>query len=176
MDELISPDSTFSVESFLSKVNNIYVMLCTSMMTNNLKRVDHFIGDNLYNRLQSELEELNDNNLIHMYDELNVKNSYIDKVEILDDKYIIDVVLTSRYLSYYIDKTTKDYVKGDREYRLEKANYLRFTKKRITKNLGIVQKCPTCGASMDLNNTGICPFCKKVFSQEDYDWILEEMR
>ena len=86
MDELISPDSTFSVESFLSKVNNIYVMLCTSMMTNNLKRVDHFIGDNLYNRLQSELEELNDNNLIHMYDELNVKNSYIDKVEILDDK------------------------------------------------------------------------------------------
>ncbi len=176
MDELISLDSTFSVESFLSKVNNIFVMLCTSMMTNNLKRVDHFIGDNLYNRLQSELDELNDNNLIHMYDELNVKNSYIDKVEILDDKYIIDVVLTSRYLSYYIDKTTKDYVKGDREYRLEKANYLRFTKKIITKNLGIVQKCPTCGASMDLNNTGICPFCKKVFSQEDYDWILEEMR
>ncbi len=176
MNELISLDSSFSEETFLSKINNIFVMICTSMMTNNLKRVDHFIGDNLFKRLQNDLDELNNENCIKMYDELNVKNSYINKVEILDDKFIINVVLISRYLSYFINKTTKEFIRGDRENRIEKTYYLKFVKKRDAKKMGIIQKCPTCGASMDLNNTGICPFCKNVFNQENYDWVLEDMR
>ena len=44
MNELVSLDPTFTESSFKTKVDNIFVMLHISLMTDNLKRVDHFIN------------------------------------------------------------------------------------------------------------------------------------
>ena len=41
-------DPTFTESSFKTKVDNIFVMLHMSLMTDNMKRVDHFIGDEVY--------------------------------------------------------------------------------------------------------------------------------
>lgn len=174
MDELINLDSNFSESEFLSKVNNIYVMLCTSMMTNNLERVKHFLGGKLYELKKKELEELNNQNIIQMYDELNVNPCIID-VEITTDKFIIKVNMISKYLDYIISKDTKEFVSGNKNYRIENNNILVFTKIRNAKELGVVRQCPYCGASMDLNNSGQCKFCHKTFDMTDYDWILEEI-
>lgn len=174
MDELINLDSNFSESEFLGKVNNIYVMLCTSMMTNNLERVKHFLGSKLYELKKKELEELNNQNIIQMYDELNVNPRIID-VEITSDKFVIKVNMISKYLDYIISSDTKEFVSGNKNYRIEKSNILIFTKIRNFKDLGVVRQCPYCGASMDLNNTGQCKFCHKTFDMTNYDWILEEI-
>lgn len=172
MDELIKIDSSFSLSTFLMKVDNIYVMLCTSIMTNNLDRVAHFISDDLYNEKKQFLYKLNSENLVQMYDELNVKSTNISDVKIYDDKFVITVSLVSRYMDYRIDKTTRNIVSGNNSSRVEKINTLVFTKKRNFNNLGVARSCPKCGANMDLNNTGVCRFCGSVFEQDNYDWIL----
>ena len=175
MDELMNLDNTFNEHNFLSKVNNIYVMLCTSMMTNNLERVRHYLSNELYEIKKNELEELNNQNVIKMYDELNVNSNIID-VQITDDKFIIKVNMRTKFLDYIINKDTKEFISGNKNYRIEVNKTLVFTKIRNFKELGIVRKCPYCGASMDLNNNGQCRFCKKTFDMKDYDWILEEIR
>ena len=174
MNELMKLDNTFRESVFLGKVNNIYVMLCTSMMTNHLERVKHFLSDNLYDLKVQELEELNRQNIIKMYDELNVNASIID-VEITDEKFIIKVSMHTKYLSYNIDKDTKKFISGNKDYRIQDNKTLIFTKRRDFKTLGMVRQCPFCGASMDLNNTGFCKFCHKTFDMKEYDWILEEI-
>ena len=40
---------------------------------------------------------------------------------------------------------------------------------------GIVRKCPTCGASMNINNSGECEYCHSIYNQEDYDWVLTKL-
>ena len=175
MDELLKLDPTFSLSTFLTKADNIYVMLCTSIMTNNLNRVAHYISDELYDEKKSYLDKLNSENVIQMYDELNVKSTNVLNVEITDDKYIITVELISRYMDYKIDKTTRKYVSGNNTSRIEKVNKLVFTKKRTFTKLGTARSCPKCGANMDLNNTGVCKFCGSIFEQDDHDWILTKI-
>lgn len=172
MDELLKIDTTFNEEMFISKVNNIYIMLCTAVMMNDLNRVRHFIGPELEKKYESVLDDLNQKNLKQVYNELNVKTTEIEDINILDDKIVIKVLLISRYMDYLVNKDTSEYVSGVNDHRIEKINHLTFEKAIGSKYNSIVRKCPTCGASMDVNNSGECPYCKTIFDTEDHDYVL----
>lgn len=172
LNELIKLDNTFSESKFLTKVDNIFVMLHISLMTNNLERVKHFINDEIFNEFDKRLNQLNKNNQVQMFDELNVKSTEIKDIEITDENFIIRVKLTSRYMDYIIDKNTKKLISGNNTSRVQKDNFLTFTKKRNFKEQGSVRKCPSCGANMDVNNTGKCKYCGTIYNNVDYDWIL----
>ena len=172
MNELIKLDPTFTESSFKTKVDNIFVMLHMSLMTNNMKRVDHFINDNVYNEFTNRLNNLNLNNERQMFDELNVKSTDIINVEIKDDKFIITVKLISRYMDYIVDKDSNKFKRGNNLSRVEKENVLVFEKRRNARVQGIVRFCPNCGHPMDINKSGYCEYCHSSYNQEDYDYIL----
>ena len=151
----------FNEAMFKTKVDNIFVKLYTCIMKGDLTDVRHFISD-----------ELISHNKRQMYDEINVKNTMIINRKILEDKEIIDVEIVSRYMDYIIDINTGDLISGDDTRRIERRNILRFEKKLNTKDFGIVRKCPGCGASINVNNTGKCEYCDTIFNLDDYDYIL----
>ena len=172
LDELIKLDSTFTESNFKSKVDNIFVMLHTSLMTDDLKKVDHFISDEVYNKFEKELQTLNSKGQRQMFDELNIVSTQIVNVEITNDKYVIKVKLVSKYLDYIIDKETGKFVSGNNNNRVERINNLTFEKNRDSKKQGNVRICPTCGNSMDINKSGFCEYCHNIYNQEKYDWVL----
>lgn len=172
MNELIKLDPTLTESSFKTKVDNIFVMLHMSLMTDNMKRVDHFINNEVYEEFNNRLSVLNNNNERQMFDELNVKSTDIINVEITNDKYIITVRLISRYMDYIVDKTTGQFKRGNNTSRIEKENILVFEKLRSAKVQGIVRFCPNCGHPMDVNKSGYCEFCHSTYNQENYDWVL----
>ncbi len=176
MNELINLDPTFTESSFKTKVDNIFVMLHVSLMTDNLKRVDHFISDNVYEKFNSRLNTLNSNNEREMFDELNVKSTDIINVEVMENKFVITVRIISRYMNYIVDKTTNNYKRGNNTSRIEKENILIFEKKRNAKKEGVVRFCPNCGHPMDVNKSGFCEFCNSTYNQEDYDWVLTDIK
>lgn len=174
MDELLKYDSTFSKNLFISKANNIFIMLCTSIMDNDLSRVDHFIGDKLYDNYKKKIEYLKENNLIQVYENLKINLTFITGVKVLEDKFVIEVNMIYSCKNYQIDKDTKKLITGNRNT-IERSDTFIFEKRRNFKTLGEVRKCPNCGSPMDLNNNGVCDYCKQVFSQENYDWILVDI-
>ena len=162
----------FNEAMFKTKVDNIFVKLYTCIMKGNLTDVRHFISEELYNNYINKINELISHNKRQMYDEINVKNTMIINRKILEDKEIIDVEIVSRYMDYIIDVNTGDLISGDDTRRIERRNILRFEKKLNTKDFGIVRKCPGCGASINVNNTGKCEYCDTIFNLDDYDYIL----
>ena len=162
----------FNEAMFKTKVDNIFVKLYTCIMKGNLTDVRHFISEELYNNYINKINELISHNKRQMYDEINVKNTMIINRKILEDKEIIDVEIVSRYMDYIIDINTCDLISGDDTRRIERRNILRFEKKLNTKDFGIVRKCPGCGASINVNNTGKCEYCDTIFNLDDYDYIL----
>ena len=176
INELIEKDTTFSQSSFIAKVDNTFIMLLSSIMMKDIDRVKHKISDDVYNIYKNYVNELNKNNEIQMYDELNVKSTEILNITETDSKYIIEVLLISRYMDYVIDGTTRQYKRGINTQRIEKNNYLTFEKLKDTKQQGAIKKCPGCGASIDFNNTGICEYCLTSYNTKDYDWILTNIR
>lgn len=157
---------------FKTKVDNIFVKLYTSIMKGDLSDVSHFIGDSLQNELEDKINNLNSQNKRQMYDEINVKDTKIISRNIELDKEVVIVELISRYMDYIIDKNTGDLVSGEDSRRVEKRNILRFEKKLDAKEIGIVRMCRGCGASISVNTSGRCPYCDRIYDQEDYDYVL----
>ena len=162
----------FNEAMFKTKVDNIFVKLYTCIMKGDLTDVKHFISKDLYNMFMAKINELSSSNKRQMYDEINVKNTSVISRNIIDNKEVIEVLIVSRYMDYIIDLYTGNVVSGDDTRRIEKNNILRFEKKLNTKEVGLVRKCPGCGASIDVNRAGKCEYCDTIFNLEDYDYIL----
>ena len=172
INDLIKEDSSFSESGFIAKVDNTFIMLLTAIMTDNLRRVEHKISKELFDKYKDMLANLNSKSERQMYDELNVKSTSIESIEKTSDKYIIKVLLTSRYMDYIVDKETGDYKSGINDRRIEKDNYLTFEKSINAKSDDIVKYCPGCGANVDTNSTGVCPYCGTTYDTKTYDWVL----
>lgn len=160
---------------FISYVDNVFVKIHLALTFNELETIDHFVNDKVYEELKEKLNKLNEKNLIQMYDMINVKNSYIMDYEETQDKYIVKVNLTSRYVDYRIDKETKETVSGNDIDRIEKTNYLTFEKNKNTSTQPEARKCPSCGSNMDVNDSGKCEYCGTIYNLEDYEWILTDL-
>ena len=176
MEELLKIDSEFNKGMFITKVNNIFVMLHSAIMMDDLDRVKHFLSDEVIEKYEDVLKDLNNRHVRQMYDELNVKDTDIKDVIIKDDCVIINVVIHSRYMDYIVDKDTGKFISGYNDHRIEKTNYLEFTKKRGAAAYNIDKKCPGCGANIDVNNHGKCDYCGTIFNAKNYDWILTSIR
>ncbi|MBR3229700.1 MAG: TIM44-like domain-containing protein [Bacilli bacterium] len=176
IEELVKKDKAFSKSGFISKVDNTFIMLLTSIMTDNMPRIKHKINNALYNKYFNYVNELNKKNQRQMYDELNVKSTEIINVEEDDNNYTITVKLISRYMDYIIDKTNFNIISGNNKSRVEKENILIFKKSKNAKNESIAKKCPGCGANIDTNNSGICNYCGTSYDTDSYDWILAQIK
>ena len=175
IEEFANIDNTFNSASFISKCNNIFIKYFTAIMMDNLKEVDHFISDDVYAYGEYILKNLRSQNYRQMYDELNVKSTNLQNIEIINNQYVITVYLESRYLDYIINLQNGNIVEGDNTSRKQVNYRLIFTKNIDTSNQGIVKKCDACGSPMNVNNSGICEYCGSIYKQEKYDWVLTQI-
>ena len=175
VEEFSKIDSTFNQSMFITKVNNIFVKLLSNIMMDRLDEVKHFISDSVYEYAERILNNAKSKNGRQMYDELNVKDSNIESIEVNESVYIIKVYLQSRYMNYIIDLSNGNLISGNNSSR-EQVNYrLTFIKRKDAKEQGIARKCPGCGASISVNTSGKCEYCDSTYNQADYDWVLDEL-
>lgn len=172
MNEIIKQDYNFNEATFKSYVDNIFVKIYSAIMYDELDTVKHFMNDTVYENFKAKLDDLNKRNIRQMYDELNVKSTEIINFELTETEFIITVKLISRYLDYYLNKETGDFVSGDTDTRVEKENIIKLSKKRDFLTQKLARKCPGCGASIDVNNKGICSYCGQTYNLDDYDYII----
>jgi len=168
-------DRNFTESTFKSKIDNMFVMLHTAVMLEDLPRVDHFIGDEVYSKYEAMIKALQNSNLRQMYDELNVKSTTILSSELIDNRLVMKVLIVSRYMDYKMDKTTGKCVFGNNKVRIEKNNYLTLEKKLDAKALGISRECHACGANVNINESGKCEYCGTIFNTEEHDWVITEI-
>ena len=75
IDELIQYDASFSIPGFIATADNTYMMLQTAVMLGNLSRIKSKVSDNLFQKIQSIVDDFNNNGLRQMYDDLAVKKT-----------------------------------------------------------------------------------------------------
>ena len=174
MNEILKYDQDFSESKFITYVNNVFIQIYTSLMTKEIENIKHFVTDDVYGQLKQKVDILNQKGLIQMYDELNVAKTDILHYQVEDNQMIIQVMILSRYLDYFVD-LDGNYVSGNQDSRVSRNYDLTFMKKIDFQTVGTVNKCPGCGASIDVNASGICPYCGTVYNQEDKNWVLSSI-
>ncbi len=155
-----------------SKFSNIFIMLLTGLMENDMTGVSHYLSDELFNKYQEKCRKYKDNKELQCYDELNVGDIHIiDRYDDVDYNYI-EVDILSRYMDYVIDSETLKYKRGINDHRVSINHHLLFRKKKSSSMRGELVKCPNCGASLDINYNGKCTYCGTVTSVEKFDYVL----
>lgn len=175
LEKLIKFDPDFTESIFKSKVENFFVQIMLSIVTGKIEKIDHFVNDEIYEKIKQKVVNDKKNNRIQLYDELNVSNVDILNIEELKDSFVITVRVHSKALEYYIDREKRTYLSGNNQVRKEKDSIIEFTKIKNAKQYNITRKCPTCGAIVDVNVNGQCIYCHTIFNLEKYDWIITKM-
>lgn len=175
IDNIVNQDPEFSESKFKSKVENEFVQIMLSIMTGKTERIKHFVSDSVYQKILAKVEEDKKNNRIQMYDELNVSDVKISTIQELDDCFQINVIVHSKALEYYINRTTRRFLSGNNKYRTERDNVLVLKKSKDNKALGNVRKCSSCGANLDINKNGKCSYCGSIFELKKYDWTITKL-
>lgn len=173
IDNILKYDSDFTESSFKTFIDNVFIQIHLSITTKEIENIKHFVSSEIYTKIENKVNELSSKGLIQMYDETNVKETIIENVEILEDKINIKVKLISRYMDYLIDEDA-NFISGNNSSRIEKNNYLTFTKAINSKELGTVRKCPGCGVTLDINRSGKCEYCGSTFDLDKKGWVLTE--
>ena len=165
-------DPTINNSMFLSKVDNIFILLYTGIMFDDLNRVKHKMTPELFEKYKEILDENNSKNVRQMYDEINVKTSSITNITKTEDKIIVKVMLICRYMNYLVDKTTLKFKSGNDDTREEHTLTLTLEKRVDAKDIKVSMHCPACGSPANVNAYGVCPYCGTRFNTEDFDYIL----
>ncbi len=172
LEELKRLEPEFSESMMLSKIDNIFILMLNAIMFRDMARIYSSLNEEMRKSMETRINFLKQNHEIQMFDELNVKHTVIRRVEILEDRYRMEVEVISRYMDYRLDENTRQVKAGDNTHRIEKNNLLVLEEKRNHKSLGLAIKCPNCGASINYNQSGVCEYCKAQMPKEDYDWIV----
>lgn len=134
MINLCSYDKTITESEFKAKIDSMFMMLCISIMTDNLKRVSHLIHDSLLNKYEIMINKLNAKNHRQMYDLLTIEDTQIENTNEVNGKTVITVKLLIKYLDYVVNKKTKSIVCGNNKERIEKIVYLTLEQNNIKEN------------------------------------------
>ncbi len=168
-------DNTINNAMFLTTIDNIIVMLYSSIMKRDIDQVKHKIADNIYNEYKDLVNDLINNHEIQMYGEFNIKESSIKNIRLDENFIIVDVDMTIRYLNYVIDEETKKIKRGVNDCREEHNLILTFIKRKDAKHLEPSRHCPSCGSVMDISRSGKCDYCGTIFNTLDYDYVLTKI-
>lgn len=176
VEEFSKIDPSFDQAMFITKINNMFVKFFTAIMLDEMEDVKHFVSDNVYEYGLNILNKYKEKNQRKMYDMLNVKNSWIEGIEVKEDVYIMNVFLQSRYLDYIISLDSGEVLSGNDKDRIQVDYKIELTRKKKVAEQGISRKCPGCGASLSVNTSGKCEYCGSIYNQEDYDWVITELK
>jgi len=150
-------------EHFISYISNMYIQINRAIVFKELDKINHFVGDELYNKLSEDIEELSrDHKMQHFFD-MGVAHVEILKMNKLDDTIQIEVDLISGYGKF---------VSSSHLYGTEIKNSMVFEKRKDSKKQPAARYCPGCGSNIDVNRSGICEYCGTTYNLEDMDWIL----
>ena len=174
IEEIQKYDKDFTEATFLTKADHIFIMILSAIMENDLSSVKHYLSGDIYNHFDELVNSYKEDKLIRLFDEMNVKSTDIIDYNVEDNKLNIIVNLVSRYMDYFINEDG-EFECGINDHRIELTHKIVFTKKLDTKELGEVRRCPSCGHSLDINASGLCPFCNQTIDMSEYDYIITEI-
>jgi predicted lipid-binding transport protein (Tim44 family) len=173
-------DPNFSEESFIARINNMYIQLQEAWMKKDWQSIRPFETDALFSVHQKELQALIDTHRTNIIEDIGILDTHIIKYTVDGSNEAIAVYLKARIIDYVIDDNTKKVIEGNKTKEIHIAYSLKMIRRRgvLTKpdaaNTHVAQ-CPNCGANLSINESGKCDYCGSVISSGEYTWVLASL-
>ena len=169
-------DPDFNVETFKSAVERSFFVVEEAWSELKPEMSRRVMADGLWQQHRSQIEGYQRNGTRNVLDGLA-----IGRVDLLrassDSTYdSITVRILAACADYDVAVASNKVVRGDSH---DMANWqedwlFQRSSKATTKTGGgtMQERCPNCGAPLDLDLAGVCKYCRAPVMSGEYDWVL----
>ena len=173
-----SVDPGFNEQVFKDKAQNAFYKLQEGWEKQDLTIMRPFVSDSVLSRFTNQLADMKSRGEKNI-----IENMVIGSMDISD----VRSDTSFNYITVKIDASSADYtvnsqgqmIKGSKDVRgfTEHWIFLRTVGVKTDANKQLKDnKCPNCGAALQVNATGKCEYCGAVVTSGQYDWVLSEIR
>jgi predicted lipid-binding transport protein (Tim44 family) len=167
-------DPGFERDGFLGQVQRAFFLVEEAWTTRNSDMSRQVMTDGLWQQHRFQIESYKSAGKRNVLDGLSVDSLTIIVVHIDDNYDTITVRILARSSDYDVNDAGK-VIRGrrDEEQWAEDWTFQRASGAVTPKGGGTFSnKCPNCGAPLQLDFNGVCNYCKALVSTGTYDWVL----
>lgn len=165
-------DPELNINEFKTKVFRTYKDIQIAWMNFDTDTIRKLTTDEVYNMYSSQLETLKlkkQKNIMKDIELIDVKIADIRKE---NDTIKINAYLNIRCYDYVINEATNEVVRGRDNAKLNIKYMLTFVKS--SDNNKLVEKCPNCGAPVDIVSSAKCPYCDSTLVKTSSDYVMSK--
>jgi hypothetical protein len=166
----------FKLSQFTARANEIYFACQSAWTQRKPELVRPFESENIFQMHQYWINEYLKQGFVNVLREVKLQKVELVKVE--RDAFFES--FTARMYGSMIDYTTQlktgTVVTGSESQPREFTEYWTFIRSAHgLQNKKFETGCPSCGATLKINQTGRCEYCEALITSGDYDWVLSQI-
>ena len=148
IEDIRKHDKNFNEDKFLSKVNQLYLMIIDAIKEDDLESIEYCVSQPFYRNLLNEYTD----------------NTIGEDVTILDTK-IVDTQLTGYFITIFVEVKSKwnDHIRD------EIVTLTKFNDKNHPRTIAI---CPFCRHEVTSEDGNKCPSCGQITDMQNYDYLI----
>lgn len=162
----------FDIEEFNFKAYQIFYDIQMAWSDFDYDKLKELVTDELYNTYIMDLEALKIKNHKNTMKGFELIDSCLFDLKEENGLYVAKVCLNVKFYDYIENCETGIILRGSPNRKLNNTYILTFI--RSKKEVDDANNCPTCGAPVEGNSTGICEYCKSKLINENYNWVMSE--
>lgn len=171
-------DPAFDLNNFLARVQRSFFLIQQAWMECKPEISRRVMADTLWEQHRMQIAGYVQRHAQNRMDELAVGNE-IPVGATSDGTFdTITVRITAACSDYDVDVTTGKIIRGNRAVRTwaEDWQFQRSSKATTRPDGGVMNdKCPNCGAPLDVDLAGVCSYCHSQIMGGEYDWVLDRI-
>lgn len=172
----VDANPNFDLDQFLTRAKDIFALVQLGWSENRPARLRPYLTDPLFDGYRYWLDENERQGVRNNLDQIEVRqmiplsievDAYYASLTVRVDASLIDTVVDK-------DGTVLD---GDPRTPRPFTEYWTFIKGTASKlnTISAIDRCPACGAALEVGMTGVCAFCQTRVTTGDFDWILSSI-
>lgn len=172
IDSIREVDPNLDINEFKKKTFDIYKNIQVAWMNFDTSSIRKMTTDEIYNMYSSQLETLKLKGQKNIIKDISLIDSKIVYIEKIGNIITTNVYMKVRCYDYVIKEATGEVVRGNDKNMIVIEYMLSFVKSASDSKL--VEKCPNCGANIDIHASSTCPYCDSTLVKDSGDYVMSK--
>ena len=161
----------FDEKEFLQTGYQMFVDLENAWMNFELDKVHNIITDEMFNMYEAQLSNFEIKGEQNIMNGFNLKDCAITNYINQNDNLEVETKYVIEFYDYIIDKASGRVLRGSKSSKLRMYYNFTFIMKNTEQK---IDKCPNCGAPVEVNASGVCSYCNSKIVGENTSWVLSK--
>lgn len=170
-------DPGFNEQTFKDKTQNAFFKIQEAWEKQDLNIARPFVSDAIMQRYATQIADMQSRGEKDIMENITIGNMTISNVATDANFTYITVRIDASAIDYTVDATGK-MVSGIKDNKPFSESWTMLRTAGVQTNLDKQlqdNKCPNCGAPLEVNASGKCNYCGAIVTSGQYDWVLSEI-